>query len=138
MSSEEPLVVNVRVDADVAVATVRFGRRLKAEGLAAPECARLCTVASELARNIVKYALEGTLRLEVHRFPDFTDVRIEAADHGPGIESVEEALKDGFSSSGTLGMGLPGVRRLTDSMEIESTPGVGTRVRISRRVMRRR
>jgi serine/threonine-protein kinase RsbT len=89
---------------------------------------RVTTSVSELARNILKYAGRGEIRLrrigESHR----PGIEVTATDRGPGIESLDRALEDHYSSSGTLGLGLPGVKRMMDDFKIESTPGIGTRV----------
>lgn len=89
---------------------------------------RLSTVVSELASNILKFAGQGIIKIEVH--PTFKGERfeIEAKDKGPGIIDKEQALVDGFSESKTLGLGLPGVRRMVDDFTLDSEPGQGTRV----------
>lgn len=89
---------------------------------------RLATMVSELASNILKYAGHGIITIEVH--PAFKGQRfdIESKDNGPGIINKERALTDGFSESGTLGMGLPGVRRMADDFTLDSDPRQGTRV----------
>lgn len=86
------------------------------------------TVVSELATNIIKYASHGVIRIE----PLFQDgkpgVRVQAVDHGPGIADLDAALRDGFSTGGTLGLGLPAVRRLMDSLNVRCPEGGGTHV----------
>jgi len=89
---------------------------------------RATTSVSELARNILKYAGRGEIRLRRIGESQRPGVEVTASDRGPGIESLERALEDHYSSSGTLGLGLPGVRRMMDDFAIESTPGAGTRV----------
>jgi serine/threonine-protein kinase RsbT len=88
----------------------------------------IATAVSELARNILKYAGSGELRLRRVERPGGRGIEIEVSDHGPGIPDVDAAMSDHFSSSGTLGMGLPGVKRMMDEFTLESTPGQGTRV----------
>jgi serine/threonine-protein kinase RsbT len=90
----------------------------------------IATAVSELVRNILKYAGSGEIRLR--RVKDFSrrGIEIEVVDQGPGIEDCEAAMRDHFSSSGTLGMGLPGVKRMMDEFSLESTPGEGTRVTV--------
>ena len=89
----------------------------------------IATVASELGRNILKYG-GGRGHLLVTWFEDANGcgggVEIRAVDHGPGFDDIESALKDHFSTGGTLGLGLPGAARIMDSLEIESQPGSGT------------
>jgi serine/threonine-protein kinase RsbT len=88
----------------------------------------IATAVSELVRNILKYADSGEIKLR--RIKDYgrRGIEIEVSDRGPGIEDCEAAMQDHYSSSGTLGMGLPGVRRMMDEFTLESTPGEGTRV----------
>lgn len=86
------------------------------------------TVVSELATNIIKYAGQGTIRIEPLVQEGRLGVRVQAIDQGPGIVDVEAALRDGFSTGGTLGLGLPAVRRLTDSLHILCPVGGGTHV----------
>lgn len=94
------------------------------------------TVVSELATNIIKYAGHGVVRIE----PLFQDgkpgVRVQAVDHGPGIADLDAALRDGFSTGGTLGLGLPAVRRLMDSLHIRCPEEGGTHVEAVRWVRR--
>lgn len=91
---------------------------------------KLVTAASELARNTIKYGGGGVVH--VARIVDGTrfGISMTFADHGPGIADIEQALKDGFTSGGGLGLGLGGAKRLVDDFEIASTPGVGTAVSI--------
>ena len=124
-------------EADVAVATTRVNRMLSQQGLRAEDISRIITVVSELARNIVKYAGRGELLASVSAEQGRSLVRIKALDRGPGIQDLDTALADGFSTGGTLGMGLPGVRRLMDTFEIQSTLGVGTQIVTSRWVGQR-
>ena len=91
---------------------------------------RLTTAVSELARNIVKYAGTGEVTLRTVVRGHAKGIEIVVADRGPGIEDVEAAMGDGFSSSGTLGLGLPGVKRLMDEFKLESEPQKGTRVTV--------
>lgn len=94
---------------------------------------RLVTVTSELARNIVKYASRGRM---IAQTLDATQpragLRLIFEDRGPGIPDINAAMRDGFTTGGGLGKGLPGSKRLVDVFEIESTVGVGTRVTVVR------
>ena len=83
----------------------------------------------ELARNILVHARGGKLSIEPIEAAGRRGVVVVAEDDGPGIADVELAMRDGYSTAQTLGAGLPGVRRLMDEFAIESTLGVGTRVR---------
>jgi len=88
----------------------------------------IATAVSELARNIIKYARTGEIHLRPFVSPGHRGIEIEATDRGPGIEDTEAAMADHFSSQGTLGLGLPGVRRMMDEFFLDSTLGEGTRV----------
>lgn len=94
---------------------------------------RLVTVTSELARNVVKYARRGRM---IAQTLDGTQaragLRLIFEDTGPGIPDINAAMRDGFTTGGGLGKGLPGSKRLVDVFEIESTVGVGTRVTVVR------
>jgi serine/threonine-protein kinase RsbT len=93
---------------------------------------KLVTAASELARNAVIYGGGGTARIENVNARSRNGIRVTFEDNGPGIADVEQAMKDGFTTGGGLGLGLGGAKRLTDEFEIESHPGKGTRVGITR------
>lgn len=124
-------VIAVRTAPDVIEAR-REGRSLaEALGFGETDRAVIATAISELARNIVQYAGSGEIVLEDIAGPK-TGLRIRANDHGPGIEDLKLAMRDGWSSGGGLGMGLPGTRRLMDDFEIESAPGAGTRITVTR------
>ena len=88
----------------------------------------IATAVSELVRNILKYAGSGEIRLRRVKELSRHGIEIEAVDRGPGITDCEAAMHDHFSSGGTLGLGLPGVKRMMDEFSLESTPGEGTRV----------
>ena len=94
---------------------------------------RLTTVASELARNIVKYARRGRMIVQpLDAAQGRAGLRLIFEDSGPGIPDVAAAMRDGFSTGRGLGKGLPGSKRLVDLFEIESEVGRGTRVTVVR------
>ena len=94
---------------------------------------RLATVASELARNIIKYAVRGQMIAQPTQAIDGrAGLRLIFEDEGPGIPNIDAAMRDGFSTGRGLGKGLPGSRRLVDEFKIESAPESGTRVTIVR------
>jgi len=93
---------------------------------------KVVTAASELARNTVLYGGGGTVRLEALNDGAKRGLRLVFEDRGPGIADVEQALKDGFTSGGGLGLGLGGARRLVNDFAIDSRPGQGTTVTIAR------
>lgn len=120
----------IRSDLDI-VAARQKGRELAAElGFSATDLTLIATAISELARNIVVYAKSGEIRVSRIEQADRKGIMIVARDRGPGIRSIRDALRDGFSTSGSLGLGLPGVKRLMDEFEIESADGRGTTVTV--------
>ena len=100
-------------------------------GLSLVDQTKLVTAASELARNALVHGGGGTARVEVITSPTGrTGVRIGFSDDGPGIPDVDQALTDGWSSGGGLGLGLSGARLLVDEFELASKPGRGTSVTV--------
>jgi serine/threonine-protein kinase RsbT len=93
---------------------------------------KMVTAASELARNAIDYGGGGSVRLEALEDGGRSGLRLVFNDHGPGIPDLELALKDGYSTSGGLGLGLGGSRRLVNEFDIWSVPGEGTRVTVVR------
>ena len=93
---------------------------------------KLVTAASELARNALEYGGGGSMRLELINDGVRRAVRLTFQDNGPGIADIQQALKDGFSTGGGLGLGLSGAKRLSNEFDIASAPGQGTRVTIAR------
>ena len=104
--------------------------RLFAKSMAFTEVATqmIATAVSELARNIVKYADKGEIVIGKIEKGRRSGIEVVARDKGPGIADIEQAVTDRYSSGGTLGLGLPGVRRMMDEFEIKSTAGQGTTV----------
>jgi serine/threonine-protein kinase RsbT len=93
---------------------------------------KIVTAASELARNTVQYGGGGTVTIEALEDLGRRGLRLTFADQGPGIADIELAMKDGYTTGGGLGLGLSGARRLSNDFSIESSPGQGTRVTITR------
>jgi serine/threonine-protein kinase RsbT len=122
--------LSIQDESDVARAALQTGNFCEALGFDEIRSQMASTAVSELARNIVKYAMRGEVILRAVFRGASKGVEAVSIDHGPGIEDVEQAMEDHFSSSGTLGLGLPGIRRMMDEFEIESEPGRGTRVTV--------
>jgi serine/threonine-protein kinase RsbT len=121
--------IAIRADVDIISARQR-GRDLGAElGFPKTDLALIATAISELARNILTYAGEGEIEVAVEEADGRRGLLIVARDEGPGIADIALALQDGYSTSRSLGIGLPGVRRLMDDFEVTSQPGSGTIVR---------
>ena len=93
---------------------------------------KIVTAASELARNTVQYGGGGRVTIEGVESLGRRGLRLTFEDEGPGIADVEQAMRDGFTTGGGLGLGLSGARRLSNDFSIESQPGKGTRVTITR------
>ena len=93
---------------------------------------KLVTAASELARNTLIYGGGGNMRLEVINEGVRVGLRLAFEDKGPGIADIDLALRDGYTTGTGLGLGLGGAKRLANEFEIQSKPGVGTRVAITR------
>ncbi|NTS39941.1 anti-sigma regulatory factor [Flavisolibacter sp. BT320] len=91
---------------------------------------KLITAASELVRNMLKYAGGGTALIEVVSKGRENGVRLVFQDKGPGIKDISLAMKDGFSTGKSLGLGLPGAKRLVSEFDLKSVPGKGTTVTV--------
>ena len=125
---ENEIQVPINSDQDI-VAARQKGRLLAvALGFSSGDATLIATAISELARNIITYAKSGEIRLTVMNGSARQGIRLVAHDQGPGIPDVQQALRDGFSTSGSLGLGLPGVMRLVDEFEIVSEENRGTTV----------
>ena len=124
--------VEIKADQDIVIARQK-GRVLASElGFSSGDATLIATAISELARNIVSYARTGEIKLKGIHGSSRIGILVIAADDGPGIMDIRQALRDGFSTSGSLGLGLPGVRRLMDEFEITSQPGKGTMVTVKK------
>lgn len=111
------------------VAARQLGRNIARElHFGAVDQARITTAISELARNIFIYAGQGEIRIEKVLQNGREGLKVIAIDKGPGIENIRKVMEDGYSTSGGLGAGLPGVRRLMDEFDIVSAPNEGTTV----------
>jgi len=119
---------------DNAVVRVRQrARALAIEiGLGLVDQTKIVTATSELARNTVDYGGGGTATLDIINEGSRRGLKLTFSDQGPGIENLDLALTDGYTTGGGLGLGLSGSRRLVNDFSIDSTPGVGTTVSITR------
>ena len=91
---------------------------------------KLITAASELVRNMLRYANGGKIRIEIVSKGRDNGIRLTFADTGPGIHNIDLAMKDGYSTGKSLGLGLPGARRLVNEFNIQTETGKGTTVTI--------
>jgi serine/threonine-protein kinase RsbT len=116
------------------VDVIPFRNRLKEYamkiGMGLVNQTKIITAASELARNMLKYANGGKVTIDVVSKGRENGIRLTFKDEGPGIADIQQAMKDGFSSVKSLGLGLPGARRLVNEFNIESIVGKGTTVAV--------
>jgi serine/threonine-protein kinase RsbT len=126
--------IRVLVESDTDIVAARQkGRALATQlGFSSGDATIVATAISELARNIVLYAKRGEIILTAVDRGSRCGLVITARDEGEGIVDVRQALQDGYSTSGRLGVGLPGVRRLMDEFEIASEVGKGTVVTVKK------
>jgi serine/threonine-protein kinase RsbT len=118
---------------DIVVARGQVRELAAALGFSLTDQTRLATIASELARNVVKYAGRGRLIAQpVTDTSGRAGLRLVCEDTGPGIRDLAAAMRDGFSTGGGLGKGLPGSKRLAHEFDIESSPERGTRIIVVR------
>lgn len=101
-------------------------------GFSLVEQTKIVTAASELARNVLDHGGGGMVQVEVLQNEFRRGLKLTFADEGPGIADLEQALKDGFTTGSGMGLGLGGARRLVNDFKIESVPGRGTKVSITR------
>jgi serine/threonine-protein kinase RsbT len=128
MNGPEHGEVKIDVESDIALAR-RAVREVALEiGFGPTEVARIVTAASELSRNVHKYAGSGVMHWHTIENGTKDGLELRFEDQGPGIADVNEALREGYTTGGGLGMGLPGAKRLMDEMEIQSAPGQGTKI----------
>ena len=113
---------------------IPFRNRLKEHatrmGMSLVNQTKIITAASELARNMLKYAGGGKVDIEVINRGKENGLRLIFLDEGPGIKDISLAMQDGYSTGKSLGLGLPGTRRLVSEFSIESVPGKGTKVTV--------
>ena len=124
--------VAIQRDGDI-IAARQKGRDLAAQaGFKGSDLTIIATAISEIARNIIVFAQQGEVSLRVIEKAGRRGVLIVAEDQGPGIPDIEQAMRDGFSTGKSLGLGLPGAKRLMDEFQIVSAPGQGTTVTMKR------
>ncbi len=127
--SEAVLEFAIRRTSDVTLAAMTVATSARClRKFGTDERTLVGTVVSELASNILKYAGHGVIRIEPLLQDGRSGVCIRAIDQGPGIVDLEACMLDGFSTGGTLGLGLPAVRRMMDSVKIHCPEGGGTHV----------
>jgi serine/threonine-protein kinase RsbT len=118
--------VSINNDLDIVAARVEGRNLARTMGFGVIDQARIATAISELARNVVLYATRGQITLTPVEKDGKHGLQIVCEDEGPGIEDVGMVMRDAYSSTQGLGMGLPGTRRLMDEFDIKSQVGLGT------------
>ncbi|MCL4531983.1 MAG: anti-sigma regulatory factor [Actinobacteria bacterium] len=120
--------VSIRSEGDIVEVRRKVREEATCLGFGITDVTRIVTAASELARNIYLYAGSGVMTWRSLDSPERVGLELVFIDSGPGIADQEQAMQPGYSTSGGLGLGLPGAKRLMDEFEIESVPGSGTKV----------
>lgn len=120
--------VDIYTEWDIVAARQLGRNEAKTSGFGTVDQARITTAISELARNIYLYAGKG--KIEIVRLSEngINGMTIIASDEGPGIPDMRKVMEDGFSTSGGLGAGMPGVKRLMDEFKVDTEVGVGTTI----------
>jgi serine/threonine-protein kinase RsbT len=132
MTVERNENVEIRTSNDVVRVRQRVREWAVEAGFSLVDQTKMVTAASELARNTLEHGGGGIARVELLAHDGRRGVRLTCEDQGPGIADLQLALKDGYSSRNGLGLGLGGARRLVNDFAIESRPGEGTRVTVTR------
>lgn len=121
---------SVKTEFDIVKVRQLVRHHAKISGMGIVEQTRITTAASELLRNMYNYANGGEVLLEKGEVNGKKALIVTCIDRGPGIEDLDMAMSDGYTSGMGMGYGLPGAKRLVDHFEIESEKGKGTTVRI--------
>jgi serine/threonine-protein kinase RsbT len=124
--------MSISKDQDVVIFRNKVKEYATKIGMSLLNQTKLITAASELVRNMLKYANGGKVLLEIISNNGKSGVRLVFEDKGPGIKDIKQAMQDGFSTGKSLGLGLPGAKRLVNEFDIKSEPGKGTMVTIIR------
>jgi len=127
-----PAEERIRIETEADIINARQKGRELAGGLgfSSTDLTMIATAVSELARNIIEYAVRGEICFLLSSEDGRQGVAIIAHDDGPGISDVDQAMRDGYSTGAGLGLGLPGVRRLMDEFDITSELGKGTTITV--------
>ena len=125
-------VVKIKTEQDVVMFRQRLREHAQKIGMSVVNQTKLITAASELVRNILAYAGEGQAVIEIVSERLQTGIKVVFKDSGPGIADINKAMQDGFSTGKSLGLGLPGAKRLVNFFDIQSKAGHGTTVTIIR------
>ena len=120
--------IDINTEWDIVAARQLGRNEAKSTGFGTVDQARITTAISELARNIYLYAGKGRIEIQPIQVGQKTGLLIIASDEGPGIPDLQKVMQDGYTTSGGLGAGMPGVKRLMDDFNVETEVGVGTTI----------
>ena len=126
------MVLAIRTSEDIVRMRQLVREHAIAQGFSLVDQTKVVTAASELARNILNYAGNGQLAIELVANGGRKGLKLVFSDKGPGIPDIELAMKDGYTTGGGMGLGLGGSKRLASEFHIESQVGAGTRVSLTR------
>jgi serine/threonine-protein kinase RsbT len=121
--------VTIASESDIVVVRKKVREVATILNFGVTDITRIVTAASELARNVFHYADTGVMHWTTFHQSSRTGLELVFIDHGPGITDIEQAMQPGFTTRGGLGLGLPGVKRLMDDMQIVSAVSGGTKVK---------
>jgi serine/threonine-protein kinase RsbT len=130
MANEGAGEVRIDSESDIVAARKIVRDTAIALGFGVTDVTRIVTAASELTRNVFRYAGSGVMRWRTVTAGEVIGLELTFVDHGPGIPDIKQAMEVGYTTKGGLGLGLPGAKRLMDEMEIDSEVGKGTRVTV--------
>ncbi|GAA0501638.1 serine/threonine-protein kinase RsbT [Salinibacillus aidingensis] len=132
MSKHFQSCIPIQKEWDIVAARQQGRDIAKKIGFGSVDQARIATAISELARNIYLYANKGQICFDYLEDMEHKGIKILALDEGPGISDISKVMEDGYTTSGGLGAGLPGIKRLMDHFDIDSEEGKGTEVIIEK------
>jgi len=132
MTNEDAGEVRIDSESDIVAARKIVRDMAIALGFGVTDVTRIVTAASELTRNVFRYAGSGIMRWRTVTAGEVIGLELVFEDHGPGIPDITRAMEVGYTTKGGLGLGLPGAKRLMDELEIESEVGKGTRVTVKK------
>jgi serine/threonine-protein kinase RsbT len=132
MANERAGEVRIDSESDIVAARKIVRNAAIAMGFGVTDVTRIVTAASELTRNVFRYAGSGVMRWRTVNAGEVRGLELTFEDQGPGIPDIKRAMEMGYTTKGGLGLGLPGAKRLMDEMEIESEVGQGTRVTVKK------
>ncbi|EDY17607.1 putative anti-sigma regulatory factor, serine/threonine protein kinase [Chthoniobacter flavus Ellin428] len=127
-----PGEIAIKSESDIVAARRTVRDAAMQVGFGMTDVTRIVTAASELARNVFKYAGEGAMTWRQLEEPGRMGIELRFIDHGPGIADVQLALQEGYSTGAGLGLGLPGAKRLMDELDIQTASGQGTTITLKK------